>query len=151
MPQTSALYGFEFTRSFSAAGLFFQPVESDHAAAKKLARNLKAHEITGTVSGPRLTPEMLFHLEGVLSFIEHLDVLVSEPESAEDAADNPGRYFEPALTMRTRNNGGGAVLGSDAFNPWRESRQQFIELALSRMADEQFCQRTRFRSLLFKC
>ena len=151
MPQTSALYGFEFTRCFSAAGLLFQPVESSHAAAKKLARNLRAHEITGTVSGPQISREMIFQLEGVLSFIEHLDVLVSEPESAEDAAENPDRYFESTLTMRPRNNGGGAVLGSDAFNPWRESRQQFIELCLSRLADEQFCQRTRFRSLLFKC
>jgi len=151
MPQTSALYGFEFTRSFSAAGLFFQPIESGHAAAKKLARNLKAHQITGTVSGTRLTSELLFELEGVLSCIEHLDVLVSEPENADDAADNPARYFESAFTARPRNNGGGAVLGSDAFNPWRDSRQQFIELALSRLADEQFCQRTRFKSLLFKC
>lgn len=151
MPQTSALYGFEFTRSFSAAGLFFQPVESNHVAAKQLARSLNAHKLTGTVSGPKLTQEMLFKLEGVLSFIEHLDVLVSEPESAEDAADNPGCYFKSEFTVRPRNPGGGAVLGSDAFNPWRESRQRFIDLALSHLSDEQFCQSTRFRSLLFKC
>ena len=149
--QTSALYGFEFTRSFSAAGLFFRPIEADYVAVKALARNLEAHEITGTVSGPRLTPELLFNLEGVLSFIEHLDVLASEPESAADAAEHPERYFESSLAMRPRHNGGGAVIGSDAFNPWRESRQQFIELALGKLADERFCQSTRFRPLLFKC
>ncbi|CAE6894295.1 conserved protein of unknown function [Ectopseudomonas oleovorans] len=151
MPQTSALYGFEFTRCFSAAGLLFQPIESNHTTAKQLARTLNAHKLTGTVSGPRLTKETLFQLEGVLSFIEHLDVLVSDPENAEDAVDNPRTYFESEYTVRPRNSGGGAVLGSDAFNPWRGSRQLFIELALNHLADEQFCQSTRFKSLLFKC
>jgi len=151
MLRTSALYGFEFTRSFLAAGLSFRPIENDYTAVRKRARNQKAHEITGTVSGKKLTREMRFQLEGVLSFIEHLDVLVSDPESAVDAAENPGLYFESSLIMRPRSSGGGAVIGSDAFNPWRESRKQFIELALARLADEKFCENTRFRSLLFKC
>lgn len=151
MPQTSALYGYEFTRPFAAAGLIFRPVQSDYSAAKNSARNLKAHEITGTVSGPQLTPIDLFQLEGVLSFIEHLEVLVSDPEDAQDAADHPARYFETSLATRARHSGGGAVLGSDAFNPWRESRQQFIELAMAKLRDEDFCQRTHFNSLLFKC
>ncbi|WP_285446638.1 hypothetical protein [Xanthomonas sp. fls2-241-TYG-148] len=149
--KTSAIYGFEFTRSFSASGFLFRPVEADYSAAKKRARNLSAHEITGTVSGQKLTRETLFDLEGVLSFIEHLEVLVSEPESAKDAADNPGDYFESALIKRHRNNGGGAVIESDAFNPWRDSRSMFIELALNKLSDESFCKETRFRSLLFKC
>ncbi len=151
MPQTAALYGFEFTRPFSAAGLTFQPSLVEHATAKALARDLKAHHMTGTVSAPTLAPERRFHLEGVLSFIEHLDVLVSEPAGEEDAAVHPESYFEPTIAMRPRHNGGGAVLGSDAFNPWRDSRQQFIELALNHLADADFCKRTRFHSLLFKC
>jgi hypothetical protein len=150
MPQTAALYGFEFTHAFSAAGLTFQPVSLEHATAKALARNLKAHNMTGTVSAATLPPEKRFHLEGVLSFIEHLDVLVSEPTDEEDAAVHPESYFEPTIAMRPRHNGGGAVLGSDAFNPWRDSRQQFVELALNHLADADFCKRTRFNSLLFK-
>ncbi|HEY5849895.1 MAG TPA: hypothetical protein VIT62_03895 [Lysobacter sp.] len=150
MPQTSAIYGFEFTRSFSAAGLHFRPLAPEHSIARKLARNLAEHHATGTVSGDRLPRETLFDLEGVLSFIEHLDVILSEPEDAGDAATNPHAYFELALTTRWRNNGGGAIIGPDAFSPWRESRQQFIELALGKLVDESFCERTRFRSLFFR-
>ena len=150
MLQTSALYGFEFTRPFSAAGLSFRPLEPLHDEAKALARNLNAHKLTGTVSAPKLTPETRFHLEAVLSFIEHLEVLVSDPAGEDDAPENPERYFEPEIVLRPRHSGGGALFGSDAFNPWRESRQQFIELALNRLADLEFCNRTRFNSLLFK-
>ena len=151
MPQVAALYGFEFTRAFSAGGLSFEPIESAHSAAKTLARDMQGHNLTGTVSAPTLSAEKRYHLEGVLSFIEHLDVIVSEPADDEEAVREPEKHFPTRITTRSRNNGGGAVLGSDAFNPWRESRKQFVELALNHLADAEFCRRTRFNSLLFKC
>lgn len=151
MPQIAALYGFEFTRAFSAAGLSFQPIESSHDAAKSLAREPRAHNLTGTVSAPNLSGETRYQLEGVLSFIEHLDVLVSEPVSDAAALGRPEKHFQRRIVGQARNNGGGAVVGSDAFNPHRESRQQFIELALNHLSDAAFCRRTRFNSLFFKC
>lgn len=151
MIHTAPIYGFAFTRDFTAAGLRFTPIESDHSATKKLARDLKSHHLTGTVSAQQISSDTIFELEGVLSFIEHLDVMVLETEQALDAVENPFEYFEPTVSAHKRHNGGGAVIGSDAFNPWRESRQQFIDLALTRLKDKQFCQETRFPSLLFKC
>ena len=151
MTQTAGIYGFEFTREFTAAGLRFVPLEEDHQKAKKLARDLKAHHLTGTVSGEKIDRETIYILEGVLSFIEHLDVLVlgsvTTPESDSELAEP----FERTITTHKRHNGGGAVIGSDAFNPWKDSRQQFIERCLTHLRDKEFCDRTRFRSLLFKC
>jgi hypothetical protein len=86
----------------------------------------------------------------VLSFVERLDVRVSEAVAEEVAITKPHDFFESTAVGAARNNGGGAVVGSDAFNPWRTSRQQFIELALMRLADDDFCRRTKFRSLFFK-
>lgn len=151
MPSTAALYGFEFTRSFSAGGLSFAPIETQHPTSRELARNLLVHNLTGTVSAPLLSPMKRFHLEGVLSFIEHLEVLVSEPVDNVHAVEAPDRYFEVKSALRPRHNGGGAVIGSDALSPQQDSRRQFIELALGHLDDTAFCERTRFHSLLFKC
>ena len=150
MPQVSAVYGFEFIRSFRAAGLDFIPASNDHVAAKHLARALDAYNLTGTVSAPSLDREDLYRLEAVLSFIEHLDVRVSETVSDEAAIAKPQDFFESTVVGGARNNGGGAIVGSDAFNPWRTSRQQFIECALTHLADEDFCRRTKFNLLFFK-
>lgn len=151
MRQTCALYGFEFTRTFSACGLTFHPLSTDYSVAQSRARDLSAHNLTGTVSGGTLDDEKRYHIEGVLSFIEHLSVLVSEPINTEAAIDRPESHFVTKIGGWKRHNGGGAVVGSDAFNPYRDSRQQFIDLALAHLANTQFCQRTRFNSLFFKC
>lgn len=151
MTKTAAIYGFEFTREFTAAGLIFTPVFSNHQDAKKAARDLTSHQMTGTVSGAKLDREVIYDLEGVLSFIEHLDVIVMGPLPSPRPNQDSTNLFDRTITRQRRNNGGGAVVGSDAFNPWRESRQEFIEISLSHLRDKEFCDRTRFRSLLFKC
>jgi hypothetical protein len=151
MTHVAAIYGFEFTREFTAAGLQFSPITTDHQAAKRLARDLRSHHLTGTVFGEKVDRELIYELEGVLSFIEHLDVMILFPANESEDNQYPTDLFEPTITTHKRNNGGGAVIGSDAFNRWKESRQQFIELALSHLRDKEFCERTKFRSLLFKC
>jgi hypothetical protein len=150
MPQVAALYGFEFTTPFSAGGLEFRPLHGKVSTAKALARDVSKYNLTGTVSAPKLSREQLFRLEAVLSFIEHLEVTVSEPLNDAAATGNPEDFFEMHVFTPYRHNGGGAVLGSDAFGAWRDSRSTFIELALKHLADAEYCQRTRFNSLLFK-
>ncbi len=150
MMHIAPVYGFEFTRPFSAAGLSFTTSENNSYSAKRIARDLSAHHMTGTIAANAIDRETIYELEGVLSFIEHLDVMVLEPISAHQAEPDPTKAFEPTLIARRRHNGGGAVIGSDAFNPCKNSRQQFIELCLTHLKDKSFCDQTRFRSLLFK-
>ncbi len=151
MTQTAAIYGFEFTREFVAAGLRFTPIAGDHRTAKALARDLSSHNLTGTVSGEVIDRGLVYELEGILSFIEHLDVMVlALPEDSDDDR-NPVDQFQRTITTHRRHNGGGAIIGSDAFNPWKDSRRKFVELALPHLRDKKFCEATKFRQLLFKC
>lgn len=143
MPNIAAIYGFEFTRPFQAAGLTFTPVALDHSVARRMARALDSYNLTGTVSGDTLNRELSYRLEAVLSFIEHLDVRLSETVSESNATIKPLDFFEATAIGGARHNGGGAVIGSDAFNPWKASRQLFVELALSRLADDAFCSSTK--------
>lgn len=147
MTQTAAIYGFEFSYKFKAAGLTFIPNESNYLSAKKLARDLSSHNFTGTVYGDVIDSQTIHDLEGVLSFIEHLDVIVLG--SVETAYEH--NLFASKITAHKRNSGGGAVIRSETLDSCVSSRQQFIELSLIHLRDEEFCNRTRFRSLLFKC
>lgn len=150
MTDTAALYGFEFTKPFTAGGMTFSPVERQQTAANELARNLNELKMTGTVSADELPSKRVFQLEGVLSFIEHLEVLVSKPISGSLAKEKPHEHFQARITTPARHQGGGAMLGPDALNPWRDSRQTFIDLAFTRLADAEYCKSSRFDSLLFK-
>lgn len=82
---------------------------------------------------------------GVFSFVEHLDVRISQVVNAIEAVIRPHEYFEASAVGGRRNNGGGAVIGEDTF--WRESRPQFIELAFKRLADQTCCQDSKFNLL----
>jgi hypothetical protein len=148
---TAAIYGFEFTRSFDAGGFHFEPVSTDQQEIHGLARDLERHHLTGTVSAPTLSREALFDLSAILSFIEHLDVRLSLPITMDDTPAFPERFFDLALPAAHRNNGGGAVVGCDAFNPWKQSRQQFIERALLAMTKRKRPRPSGPPLLLYKC
>ena len=148
MPQTAAIYGFEFTRPFTAAGLSFHPVENTTLKAHGYARDLEWHHLTGTVTADALTAKTIFDLHGVLSFIEHLNVAVSNPSDKPDAAMYPERYFDWALGPK-RFGGGGAVIVPDMFDP--TARASFIDLAMTHLADDVGSKQSGMRPLLFKC
>lgn len=88
----------------------------------------------------------MFRLEAVLSFIEHLDVIVTEPMALE--LNQPHDQFPRVLRTSRRHNGGGAMIGSDTFFP--DSRSSFIEKALQRLDDSAYCEATGYRILFFK-
>lgn len=114
-----------------------------------MARDLEAYHLTATIVGERLPDEERFYLEGVLCFIEHLDVIVF-PVNQLIENDEPSTSELPTiLRKQRRNNGGGAVIGEDSF--FRQSRSDFLNLAMMKLADDAFCQSTKFKTLLFKC
>lgn len=149
MTYVAGLYGIQITRPIKVWGLTFEPITNDHQQAEKLARDLDLYHLTATVSGVSLDPELCSKLEAVLSFIEHLDVLVSIPIQRIAVDESVTTLFPKSLATQRRNSGGGAVVGVDTFFP--HSRAKFIELALQHLSDDAFCNSTKFNSLFFKC
>jgi hypothetical protein len=148
---TCGIYGFEFTRPFQAAGLEFRPLYKNRDEAHRLALDNCAHHLTGTVSGADLLEDQAtFRIEAVLSFIEHLDVRLSEPSDVATATTEPLSLFEPVLHIGRRDHSGGAILNPDTFPPHRYARRDFIDQALGRLADEAFCKDSKFGLLFFK-
>lgn len=133
----------------TVCGLHIEPVTSDFAEAERRARDLDVYYLTAKISGDSMSADLRFKLEGVLSFIEHLDVLVSLPFDQSSIPVAAESQLPKVLVMQRRNNGGGAVIGPDTFFP--HSRSSFIELAVGYLSDSAFCAATKFNSLFFKC
>lgn len=146
MRVVSGIYGFEITRPFSACGMSFKPLLTTFPDAQESARDLRQYNLTAIVEADDLPTELLFRLEAVLSFIEHLDVIVTEPEPL-STSDGFSQFSNVLLTAR-RHNGGGAVIGSDIF--FKNSRAMFVEQAIQRLGDSAYCDATGYKTLFFK-
>jgi hypothetical protein len=146
MSLVCGIYGYEITRPFSACGMRFVPRHTSYQEARDAARNLERYNLTAVVVADEFAGDHLFRLEAVLSFIEHLDVIVTKPEplTATDGHDQ----FPQVLSTTRRHNGGGAMIGSDTF--FRDSRPTFVEKAMQRLADTSHCEATGYRTLFFK-
>jgi hypothetical protein len=140
------VYGYEITREFTVCGMRFVPRYTSFQEAQKAARDLNHYNLTATIYADEFPQELLFRLEAVLSFVEHLDVLVTVPEML--TSSEPQTQLPSVLLTARRNNGGGAMIGSDTF--FRQSRPQFVEKALLRLADATHCESTGYRTLFFK-
>lgn len=148
---TCGIFGFNFTRAFEAHGLKFQPLYRDPVEARKRAHDREVHQLTGTVSGTRLQDSAVPHrLGAVLSFMERLDVRLSEPTEDGAATSEPVTHFGEVMRLGERSPNGGEVIAADHYNPHREARRDFIERAMAHLADDKFCEETKFRLLLIK-
>ena len=140
------VYGYEITREFTVCGLRLVPRHTSFQDAQEAARDLNRYNLTATIIADELPQELLFRLEAVLSFVEHLDVLVTEPELL-TSSDQLTQLPSVLLTAK-RHNGGGAMICSDTL--FRQSRPKFIEKAMMRLADSAYCESTGYRTLFFK-
>jgi len=98
------------------------------------------------IVGDDIDDLLAFRLEAILSFIEHLDVIVTDP--IELGVSDPFEAFSATLPRHGRHDGGGAVLMSDVF--FGNSRAGFIQSSLLHLEDESRASRTLFADLLFK-
>ena len=146
MTSACAIYGYEFTREFTYQGMSFLPRYASVTDANEKARDQTRYHLTGVVVLDKYDGHQIFCLEAVLSFIEHLDVLISDPLPFTDS--DVFALFPPVARTAERHTGGGAVLHQDAF--FHEIRSNFIELAMSKLADDHFCEETGWRTLFFK-
>lgn len=147
MSVACGVYGYSITRSIELDNVRILPRTTDYKTAKNLARDLDSYQLTAVLIGHCINEKDLFDIEAVLSFMEQLDVIVSKPIELADR--NPFAVFPEKITAHKRNCGGGVVVGDDAFFP--TSRSEFSIKALGLLQDKEFCEKTGFRTLLFKC
>jgi hypothetical protein len=146
MPVLCAVYGYECTQR-AAFDLFeLRPRFNALPEAKAKARDKSLYHLTAVLVGDRLTAPIAFQLEAVVSFIEQLDVVITDPI----VIDGPDLFSSLPLTLPThgRHDGGGATLLADVF--LGNSRAKFIRSCLRHLQDDHFCSTTQFADLLFK-
>jgi len=143
MNYVSGVYGFDITQPIQLSGCVIEPLH-EASEAHQRASDRGAYRLTAVLRGEALTPEFLFDLSAVLSFVEGMDVALSEPENVEpdSVAELPSTLYR-----QKRHPGPGAVIMRDHFN--RTSRATFVALAMRHLQDQRFCERTNFRTLLF--
>lgn len=141
------IYGYQITRPIDLPGLRIEPRTRDYQQAKQWASDLNTYQLTAVLKGASISDDLLFNLEAVLSFVEHLDVLISSP--IELTETDPFAQLAPSITTHRRNSGGGAIIGEDTF--FHSSRSMFVSQALDRLQDRAFCEQTQFKVLFFKC
>lgn len=141
------IYGYQITHSIELPGLKIEPRTTNHQKASKWARDQDCYHLTAVLIGTVISDDLLFNLEAILSFVEHLDVLISSPKKQID--DDLFSNFTQSITTHRRSNGGGAVIGEDTFFPG--SRSMFIGKILDKLQDLEFCEKTQFNILFFKC
>jgi hypothetical protein len=146
MKITCGIYGFHITKNMEFSSFRMIPRSSDHAQVKKWARDEANFHLTGVIEAQAISPEQIFDLEGALSFIEHLEVIVTRPVPCEK--DDSFRAFPEVISTHKRHNGGGEMLMTDTF---MSSRKEFLAVLLDKLQDRDFCEATRFRTLFFKC
>lgn len=145
----AAVYGFEITRPITYGSWRIEPITDSYEQARAKARDLEAYHLTATIVGESLPDDERFHLEAVLCFIEHLDVIVFPANQLIERDEPSVSQLPTILRKQRRNSGGGAVIGEDTF--FKQSRSDFVNLAMSKLADDAFCRATKFNTLLFKC
>ena len=146
MRKVCGIYGYHITQPLEFPSFVIIPRTTNHNKAQKWARDLVSYNLTAVLEVRETSLHELFYLEAILSFIEHLDVLITPPidETSSDLFSN----FTECITTHPRTNGGGEVICQDVLFP--ASRHTFIELALEKLQDKEFCEDTKFNMLFFK-
>lgn len=148
MPVSAGIYGYHITKpiEFPSRGLRLEPRTTEFIKARDWADDRRAFQLTAVLHGPWIDDAWLFDLAAVLSFVEQHDVLVTSPRQFLEA--DPLKAFDVTLPLAPTQ-GFGLIINYDSFAP--SSRASFIALALDRLADTDFCEKTKFRQFFFKC
>lgn len=139
------IYGYECTKLNEFEGFKIIPRFSNHHIVKKLAKDQKTYHLTALLEvtsplGYNEILELRHDLEGVLSFIDQREVLVTPFD--ED-------YFYTELdTCYPRYSSGSAMIIDDLQSP--ESRYCFIHKALEALEHSKKYDQGNFREVFFK-
>ena len=146
MSKLCGIYGYHITQPIDFPGFVITPRTTDHEKAQEWARDLSSYNLTAVLEVRNTSLNELFYLEAILSFIEHLDVLITHP--IENTSSDLFSNFTECITTHPRTDGGGEVICKNVLFP--ASRRTFIELALGKLQDKEFCESTQFNIIFFK-
>ncbi len=142
------IYGYGITKEIALKGITLTPkYSSDHQIAQR-HRDTKTHHLTALAQMDDYDPKILFDLEGILTFIEGLDVLICSPLDLKSFDGGVFSQFSNTINIRNRGSDGECIM-MDSFS--RNGRSDFIKKTLDKLNDQTFCNRTKFRSAFFKC
>lgn len=144
------VYGYECTKEAIFENYRMIPKYTSYSKVKKLASDPNTYHLTAIleISGNVDIRELIFMLEGVLSFIEHRDVIITNRLHTDENVNNLAEDFPTTIKAHKRHNGGGATIIADAISS--KSRQQFISQAMSKLSDLSTTESKTFRSAFYK-
>lgn len=136
MPYFEGVYGYEINRKVELDDFLIHPVHQNFKTVRELARDTKNYFLTGIIEYKyKSTDISLFDLEGILAFIDRLDVIITnknEFTSLKTAKDKtPQKLF-----LTGRQNGGGKLIQSDTFFE-KNYRAEFINSAVHQLSKEE--------------
>lgn len=140
------IYGYHITKPISIRGGKIWPRTTDHWTAESWSRNLNTYHLTAALITEDVTHGFIFNLEAALSFIEQLDVIIGEATAL--VGEDPFPQLKNSFNRNYRNDGGGAMIGTDTFFP--SLREKFLVMLLEKLDDQMFCKTTQFNQLFFK-
>jgi hypothetical protein len=142
------IYGFEITRSIKVGPFQFHPRFSSSKEAQKMATDRDGFNLTSICE----CKEELNHgnhsdLSAALTFCQQQSVFVTKGVYMPDgtSVEQGMDWFPQQVDLPYQRPTQGALIQSDA-----NARQNFLELCLARLADDQFEQRTSFRNAFFR-
>jgi hypothetical protein len=100
------IYGYEITKPIEIGDIKIIPRSTSYSEVTEWARNIDTYHLTAVAQMELFSHEKLLDLEAVLSFIEHLDVIVTRPIDLESSG-NLFDQFPIRLNGHVRYNGGG--------------------------------------------
>lgn len=144
------VYGYECTKEAAFENYRIIPRHTNYSEVKKMASDPNAYHLTAIleVSKEIDFKELAFLLETILSFIDHRDVIIANMLSPEEDVNRLSDNFPVKINSHKRHNGGGATIIYDAIS--RDSRRNFIDLAMRKLSDTSTIEGKALRSAFFK-
>lgn len=145
------IYGYEISRPAEFDGFRLSPVTGNYTEVKKKASDLDNYYLTGFLEVDETQfPDaraLIFDLQGVLSFIDQKNVIISNLLREHETFENLDEDYPTKLTALRRINGGGSVILGDAFSS--SSRRDFIAMAIDKLKESD-AENGAFRGAFFK-
>lgn len=145
------IYGYEISRPAEFDSFRLIPLTDIYKEVRNKASDLDSYNLTGFLEIDETqfpdSRALIFDLQGVLSFIDQKNVIVSNLLREHENFESLDEDYPIKLTAMKRINGGGNVILGDAFSP--NSRRDFIAMALAKLKESD-AENGAFRGAFFK-